>query len=106
MQGESSFYDLAFAPVVLITHEADKAMTNKGFAKKMPHDDFQKIMGRYIACDIEIITHHGVTVDENWDWGKHLELVMATEELNPTIENFKNKKIELFSRFPYAKQRT
>lgn len=106
MQGESSFYDLAFAPVVLITHEADKDITSNGFAKRMPHDDFQKIMGRYLACGIEIITHHGVPVDEKWDWGKHIELVLATEELKPTIEYFKNKNIELFSRLPYAKQRT
>ena len=106
MQGESSFYDLAFAPVVLITHEADKVMTKNGFAKKMPNDDFQKIMGRYLACGIEIITHHGVTVDEKWDWGKHKELVSATEELEPTIEYFQNKKVKLFSRFPYEKQRT
>lgn len=100
MTGRSSFYDLAFAPVALITQTADKKITQKGYASTMHGDDLNNIMSRYFACDIEIVTHKGDAVTKEWGWQDHIKLIEETSELQETI-NFLNKNgINLFKSFP------
>jgi hypothetical protein len=106
MKGESSFYDLAFAPVVLITQTADKKITQKGLASTMPEGNLGNIMSRYFACGIEIITHKGDPVKEDWGWQDHIKLIRETIELKNTIDFFEKDGIALFKQFPMQEELT
>lgn len=101
MASSATFEDMAFSPVALISKESDRIITKSGLAKKMPDGKSDQILSRYFACEIEIQTHDGESVKEDWSWEDHINLISKTNELKATISHLRGIKNDLFTTFPW-----
>jgi hypothetical protein len=90
VQDNIEIEDLIFYPVVRISQDANKLLTQKGYAKRGFDPDLPLL--RYSKIDLKIKTHFGEEIDpKTWTIEQHMDLVRDTPELKTIIETLRGR---------------
>lgn len=90
VQDNIEIEDLIFYPVVRISQDANKLLTQKGYAKRGFDPDLPLL--RYSKIDLKIKTHFGEEIDpKTWTIEQHMDLVRDTPELKKIIDSLREQ---------------
>lgn len=88
VQDNIEIENLIFYPVVRISQDANKLLTEKGYAKRGFDPDLPLL--RYSKINLKIKTHFGEEIDpKTWSIEQHMDLVRNTPELKTIIETLR-----------------
>jgi hypothetical protein len=83
----TSFIDLVFMPIALISQLADKKLNMEKLSKSGHDQNLEYVLLRYAKAKIMLETYDGVPVNAStWTMDDHLKLIARTCEINDVYE--------------------